>query len=283
MSTATSPITPAFGWYAARIAEQQSVLDELTARPVTFGCCSHPTPPANRSVRRRSRSCWTKHDAGTVGTARAVVARRRPRVGVGLDAVLSHATTVATARRDHPEPRAGDDLIITVGGLRRRVRLASVPRRCIVAAPRCAVMSCRCDSDPIRDGPNDAHPNFGPGYGARPVLLVVWTRRCGLTAAAAGVVADGTLSAELVPGLRRGRTPCRRRHPLRQACSPSTSVTVLTALRTMTLPRRPTNHRRGGETPAAEESAPPPTQNGRYHHPIVVQNPTVDAPRDASQ
>jgi arsenite-transporting ATPase len=46
--------------------------------------------------------------------------------------------------------RAGDDLIITVGALRRRVRLASVLRRCIVegAALRGRELMVRFRPDP---------------------------------------------------------------------------------------------------------------------------------------
>ena len=46
--------------------------------------------------------------------------------------------------------RAGDDLIITVGGLRRRVRLAPVLRRCIVAdaALRGSELTVRFRPDP---------------------------------------------------------------------------------------------------------------------------------------
>jgi arsenite-transporting ATPase len=46
--------------------------------------------------------------------------------------------------------RAGDDLIISVGGLRRRVRLAPVLRRCIVigAALRDSELTVRFRPDP---------------------------------------------------------------------------------------------------------------------------------------
>jgi arsenite-transporting ATPase len=46
--------------------------------------------------------------------------------------------------------RAGDDLIISVGGLRRRVRLAAVLRRCIVAgaAMRGTELTVRFRPDP---------------------------------------------------------------------------------------------------------------------------------------
>ena len=46
--------------------------------------------------------------------------------------------------------RAGDDLIISVGSLRRRVRLASVLRRCIVtgAALRGSQLTVRFRPDP---------------------------------------------------------------------------------------------------------------------------------------
>jgi arsenite-transporting ATPase len=82
------------------------------------------------------------------GPLRPVVDRES---GSGLDAVYRmrlelpplDATTLSLGR-------AGDDLIITVGGLRRRVRLAPVLRRCIVAgaALRGSELTVRFRPDP---------------------------------------------------------------------------------------------------------------------------------------
>src|ERR1700682_3990320 len=98
------PAHPAFDWYAERISEQQSVLDELSAR---FGDVQLVLVP---------------HLAGEPIGPKAL--------GELLD----------SARRRGGSPPAGalslargdDDLIIGAGGMRRRVRLASVLRRCIV-------------------------------------------------------------------------------------------------------------------------------------------------------
>ena len=128
------PDHPAFGWYAERISEQQAVLDELAA---TIGdvqlvmaphLASEPIGPKALTelldtVRRRDGS-------PPPGPLRPVVDRES---GSGLDAVyrlrleLPHVDSGSLTLG-----RVDDDLIIGAAGMRRRVRLASVLRRCIV-------------------------------------------------------------------------------------------------------------------------------------------------------
>lgn len=128
------PDHPAFDWYAERISEQQTVLDELattigdTALVLAPHLAGEPIGPKALgqlldSVRRRG-------SAAPPGPLRPVVDRES---GSGLDAVYR-------LRLELPQVDSGtltlgrvdDDLIIGVAGMRRRVRLASVLRRCIV-------------------------------------------------------------------------------------------------------------------------------------------------------
>jgi len=128
------PDHPAFEWYAARIAEQQSVLDELTTTTgdvqllLTPHLAGEPIGP--KALGQLLDEARRRDGSAPPGPLRPVVDRES---GSGLDAVYRmrlelpplDATTLSLGR-------AGDDLIITVGALRRRVRLASVLRRCIV-------------------------------------------------------------------------------------------------------------------------------------------------------
>lgn len=128
------PDHPAFDWYAERISEQQAVLDELatTIGDVQLALAPHlPGEPIGAkalgqlldSVRRRDGSA-------PPGPLRPVVDRES---GSGLDAIYR-------MRLELPQIDSGaltlgrvdDDLIIGVAGMRRRVRLASVLRRCVV-------------------------------------------------------------------------------------------------------------------------------------------------------
>lgn len=128
------PDHPAFDWYSERISEQQAVLDELAA---TIGevelvlaphLASEPIGPKAltellETVRRRDGS-------PPPGPLRPIVDRES---GSGLEAVYR-------MRLELPQVDSGaltlgrvdDDLIIGASGIRRRVRLASVLRRCIV-------------------------------------------------------------------------------------------------------------------------------------------------------
>jgi arsenite-transporting ATPase len=146
------PDHPAFEWYAARIAEQQSVLDELTASAgdlrlvLTPHLAAEPIGP--KALGQLLDDARRRGGSAPPGPLRPVVDRES---GSGLDAVYRmrlelpplDATTLSLGR-------AGDDLIITVGALRRRVTLASVLRRCIVAdaALRGSELTVRFRPDP---------------------------------------------------------------------------------------------------------------------------------------
>jgi arsenite-transporting ATPase len=128
------PDHPAFDWYAERIAEQQAVLRDLSATigDVELVLAPHlagePIGPKALGdlldgVRRRDGS-------PPPGPLRPVVDLES---GAGLGSVYRmrlqlpqvDSGTLTLGRVD-------DDLIIGVGGMRRRVRLASVLRRCVV-------------------------------------------------------------------------------------------------------------------------------------------------------
>ena len=132
------PDHPAFDWYAERISEQRAVLNELAG---TIGGIELVLAPhlANEPIgakvlaellhlaRRRS-------GAPPPSPLRPVVDRES---GSGLEAVYR-------LRLELPQVdpagltlgRVDDDLIIGASGVRRRVRLASVLRRCIVTDAR---------------------------------------------------------------------------------------------------------------------------------------------------
>lgn len=128
------PDHPAFDWYAERIGEQRVVLDELDAAIGDVALVLAPHLPGEPigpkalgelldSVRRRDGSA-------PPGPLRPVVDLES---GSGLGSVYR-------LRLELPQldpgalalGRVDDDLVIGVGGLRRRVRLASVLRRCTV-------------------------------------------------------------------------------------------------------------------------------------------------------
>lgn len=128
------PEHPAFDWYAERIAEQRAVLDELsgTIGAVELVLVPHlPGEPIGpKALGHLLDSVRRRDGAAPPGPLRPVVDLES---GVGLESVyrmqleLPHVDsgTLTLGRVD-------DDLIIGVGGMRRRVRLASVLRRCIV-------------------------------------------------------------------------------------------------------------------------------------------------------
>ena len=128
------PDHPAFYWYAERISEQRAVFDELDATigdvelVLTPHLAGEPIGPKALgelldSVRRRDGSA-------PPGPLRPVVDLES---GSGLGSVYR-------LRLELPQldpgaltlGRVDDDLIIGAGGMRRRVRLASVLRRCTV-------------------------------------------------------------------------------------------------------------------------------------------------------
>ena len=128
------PEHPAFDWYAERISEQQAVLDELDATigDVQLVLVPHLAgEPIGPKALGELLECARRRDGSPPpGPLRPVVDRES---GSGLGSVYR-------LRLELPQVdpgaltlgRVDDDLIIGAGGVRRRVRLASVLRRCIV-------------------------------------------------------------------------------------------------------------------------------------------------------
>ncbi|MDY6997050.1 MAG: ArsA family ATPase [Actinomycetota bacterium] len=128
------PEHPAFDWYAERISEQRAVLDELdrVIGDIALVLVPHLAgePIGAKALGELLDSARSRDGAPPPGPLRPVVDRE---AGSGVDAIYR-------LRLELPQVdssalslgRVGDDLIIGVGGLRRRVRLASVLRRCTV-------------------------------------------------------------------------------------------------------------------------------------------------------
>jgi arsenite/tail-anchored protein-transporting ATPase len=128
------PEHPAFDWYTERISEQRSVLEELdtTIGDVKLVLVPHlPGEPIGpKALADLLDSARRRDGSPPPGPLRPVVDRE---AGSGLDAVYR-------LRLELPQVdpatltlgRVDDDLIIGAAGLRRRVKLASVLRRCIV-------------------------------------------------------------------------------------------------------------------------------------------------------
>ncbi|GAA2552572.1 ArsA family ATPase [Mycolicibacterium diernhoferi] len=128
------PAHPAFDWYSERIAEQQVVLDELDSAigDVKLVLVPHlPGEPIGpKALGELLEAARLRDGSPPPAPLRPVVDRES---GTGLDAVYR-------MRLELPQVdpgaltlgRVDDDLIIGSGGMRRRVRLASVLRRCIV-------------------------------------------------------------------------------------------------------------------------------------------------------
>jgi arsenite-transporting ATPase len=128
------PEHPAFDWYTERISEQRAVLDELDATigDVKLVLVPHlPGEPIGpKALAELLESARRRDGSAPPGPLRPIVDRES---GSGLDAVYR-------LRLELPQVdpaaltlgRVDDDLIIGAAGLRRRVKLASVLRRCIV-------------------------------------------------------------------------------------------------------------------------------------------------------
>jgi arsenite-transporting ATPase len=128
------PDHPAFDWYAERISEQRTVLDELAATIGDLQLVLVPHvagEPIGPKALGELLECARKRDGSPPpGPLRPIVDRES---GSGLSSVYR-------LRLELPQIDSGaltlgrvdDDLIIGAGGMRRRVRLASVLRRCIV-------------------------------------------------------------------------------------------------------------------------------------------------------
>lgn len=146
------PAHPAFDWYSERIVEQRAVLDGLTKAigDVQLVLAPHLAgePIGPKALGQLLDSVLRRDGSKPPGPLRPVVDRES---GSGLDAVYR-------MRLELPQVDSGalalgrvdDDLIIGVAGLRRRVRLASVLRRCTVmdAALRGNELTIRFRPDP---------------------------------------------------------------------------------------------------------------------------------------
>jgi arsenite-transporting ATPase len=128
------PAHPAFYWYAERISEQRAVLDELdaTVGDVALVLTPHLSgePIGPKALGGLLDGARRRGGAPPPGPLRPVVDLES---GSGLESV--YRLRLALPQLDPGAltlGRVDDDLIISVGGLRRRVRLASVLRRCTV-------------------------------------------------------------------------------------------------------------------------------------------------------
>jgi arsenite/tail-anchored protein-transporting ATPase len=128
------PEHPAFDWYSERISEQRAVLDELDTMigDVQLVLVPHLAgePIGAKALGELLDAARRRDGSPPPGPVRPVVDRES---GSGLE-------TVYRLRLELPQVdssalslgRVDDELIIGAGGMRRRVRLASVLRRCIV-------------------------------------------------------------------------------------------------------------------------------------------------------
>jgi arsenite-transporting ATPase len=128
------PEHPAFDWYSERISEQRAVLDELDATIGDMQLVMVPhlagEPIGAKALGELLESARRRDGSPPPGPLRPIVDRES---GSGLGSVYRlrlelpqiDSTALSLGRVD-------DDLIIGAGGMRRRVRLASVLRRCIV-------------------------------------------------------------------------------------------------------------------------------------------------------
>jgi arsenite-transporting ATPase len=129
------PDHPAFDWYAERISEQRAVLDELDAAIGDVALLLAPhlagEPIGPKALGELMDSVRRRNGSAPPGPLRPVVDLES---GSGLESVYR-------LRLELPQidpgaltlGRVDDELIIGAGGMRRRVRLASVLRRCTVA------------------------------------------------------------------------------------------------------------------------------------------------------
>ncbi|WP_218060976.1 ArsA family ATPase [Mycobacterium malmoense] len=128
------PEHPAFYWYAERISEQRGVLDELDA---TIGEVALVMTPHLSGEPIGPKALGALLDSARRRGGTAPPGPLRPTVdlesGTGLGSI--YRMRLALPQLDPSGlalGRVDDDLIISAGGLRRRVRLASVLRRCTV-------------------------------------------------------------------------------------------------------------------------------------------------------
>ncbi|WP_122443329.1 ArsA family ATPase [Mycobacterium attenuatum] len=128
------PDHPAFYWYAERISEQRAVLEELDATIGDLALVLVPhlsgEPIGPKALGGLLDSARRRRGSAPPGPLRPIVDLES---GSGLESV--YRLRLALPQLDPGSltlGRADDDLIISAGGVRRRVRLASVLRRCTV-------------------------------------------------------------------------------------------------------------------------------------------------------
>ncbi len=128
------PAHPAFYWYSERISEQRAVLDELDASVGDVALVLTPhlsgEPIGPKALSGLLDAARRRGGAPPPGPLRPIVDLES---GAGLESV--YRLRLALPQLDAGTltlGRVDDDLIISIGGLRRRVRLASVLRRCTV-------------------------------------------------------------------------------------------------------------------------------------------------------
>jgi arsenite/tail-anchored protein-transporting ATPase len=121
-------------WYARRVADQRLCVEQLReiGGEAELLCLPWLSDPIDSVLRMRELGArLDSRPIGPVGPGAAEVARES---GSGVDSVYRMRW-----RQSLPDPsglklgRSGDDLMITVSGVRKRVRLPSVLRRCVVA------------------------------------------------------------------------------------------------------------------------------------------------------
>jgi arsenite-transporting ATPase len=146
------PDHPAFYWYAERISEQHAVLDELDATigDVALVLTPHLSgePIGPKALGGLLDGARRRRGAPPPGPLRPIVDLES---GSGLGSI--YRMRLALPQLDPGAlslGRVDDDLIISAGGLRRRVRLASVLRRCTVldAHLRGSELTVRFQPDP---------------------------------------------------------------------------------------------------------------------------------------
>ncbi|OBF59931.1 hypothetical protein A5756_04100 [Mycobacterium sp. 852002-53434_SCH5985345] len=146
------PEHPAFYWYAERISEQRGVLDELDATigEVALVLTPHLSgePIGPKALGELLDSARRRGGAPPPGPLRPTVDLES---GTGLGSI--YRMRLALPQLDPSTltlGRVDDDLIVSAGGLRRRVRLASVLRRCTVldAQLRGSELTVRFRPDP---------------------------------------------------------------------------------------------------------------------------------------
>lgn len=132
------PEHPAFDWYMQRITDQSAVLDEMgeAIGDVEMLLVPHlPREPIGPDALGELAESVRRRDGAKPPAPLATVVEHES--GSGAD-------TVYRLRLELPQidpatlslGRVGDDLVIGANGMRRRVRLASVLRRCVVVDAR---------------------------------------------------------------------------------------------------------------------------------------------------